>query len=70
MLFFLNERNNPRVKWVDIVYMARCAAAGVMHLHKENIIHRDLAARNLLLDGKLAGRHYPPPSHNPTELFL
>jgi len=26
-------------------------AAGMVHLHKENIIHRDLAARNILLSG-------------------
>jgi serine/threonine protein kinase len=53
------HRKNPKVRWIDIVYMARGAAAGVLHLHKEHIIHRDLAARNLLLDGKLCGTISP-----------
>jgi serine/threonine protein kinase len=26
-------------------------AAGMLHLHKHNIVHRDLAARNILLTG-------------------
>eukprot|EP01087_Luapelamoeba_hula_P017866 TRINITY_DN5673_c0_g1_i2.p1 TRINITY_DN5673_c0_g1~~TRINITY_DN5673_c0_g1_i2.p1 ORF type:complete len:438 (-),score=66.24 TRINITY_DN5673_c0_g1_i2:93-1406(-) len=46
-------RRHPKAKWLDVTYMARGAAAGVLHLHREHIIHRDLAARNLLLDSKL-----------------
>jgi len=30
--------------------MIRCAAAGVMHLHRQGIIHSDLGMRNLLVD--------------------
>jgi serine/threonine protein kinase len=29
--------------------MIRRIAAGMLHLHKHNIVHRDLAARNVLL---------------------
>jgi tRNA A-37 threonylcarbamoyl transferase component Bud32 len=32
------------MKWI------RGIAAGMLHLHKHNVIHRDLAARNILLD--------------------
>jgi serine/threonine protein kinase len=31
--------------------LIRGIAAGMLHLHKHNIIHRDLAARNILLTG-------------------
>jgi serine/threonine protein kinase len=29
--------------------LIRGIAAGMLHLHKHNIVHRDLAARNILL---------------------
>jgi len=29
--------------------LVRGIAAGMLHLHKHNIVHRDLAARNILL---------------------
>jgi serine/threonine protein kinase len=32
-----------------MVTLIRGIAAGMLHLHKHNIIHRDLAARNILL---------------------
>jgi serine/threonine protein kinase len=31
--------------------LVRGIAAGMLHLHKHNIVHRDLAARNILLTG-------------------
>ena len=31
----------------------RDIAAGVAHLHRENVIHRDLAARNILLSDRM-----------------
>ncbi|KAL6053079.1 Nucleolar protein with MIF4G domain 1 [Balamuthia mandrillaris] len=46
-------RQHPDTCWKQIVKVALCAAAGVLHLHKEFIIHRDLAARNLLVDSNL-----------------
>jgi serine/threonine protein kinase len=37
----LNEEHKIR--------LIRGIAAGILHLHKHNIVHRDLAARNILL---------------------
>jgi serine/threonine protein kinase len=37
----LNEER--KIQWI------RGIAAGMLHLHKHNIVHRDLAARNILL---------------------
>jgi serine/threonine protein kinase len=31
------------------IRLVRGIAAGMLHLHKHNIVHRDLAARNILL---------------------
>ncbi len=36
--------------WSLVASIAIQIAAGMMHLHKENIVHRDLAARNVLID--------------------
>jgi hypothetical protein len=36
--------------WPFIASIALQIAAGMLHLHKENIVHRDLAARNVLID--------------------
>jgi serine/threonine protein kinase len=33
------------------MHLVRGIAAGLLHLHKHNIVHRDLAARNILLSG-------------------
>jgi len=43
------NRAHPDTPWVDIVHIARGAAAGIWHLHKAGIIHRDISARNMLL---------------------
>ncbi len=38
----------------DVIHkIARGIAAGMQHLHSENIVHRDLAARNILLTSSL-----------------
>ncbi|KAL6079948.1 Receptor-interacting serine/threonine-protein kinase 3 [Balamuthia mandrillaris] len=39
-----------KVPWKTVVGMARDAAAGILHLHREKVIHRDVAARNCLVD--------------------
>lgn len=44
---------NAQVSHVDLVRMMKETAAGLIHLHAENIIHRDLAARNVLVDSRL-----------------
>jgi serine/threonine protein kinase len=33
----------------EMLRLVRGIAAGMLHLHKHNIVHRDLAARNILL---------------------
>eukprot|EP01112_Ceratiomyxa_fruticulosa_P015698 TRINITY_DN4655_c0_g2_i1.p1 TRINITY_DN4655_c0_g2~~TRINITY_DN4655_c0_g2_i1.p1 ORF type:complete len:855 (-),score=165.24 TRINITY_DN4655_c0_g2_i1:85-2649(-) len=43
-------RAGVELSWKVIVGFARDAAAGIMHLHSEELIHRDIAARNLLVD--------------------
>lgn len=36
--------------WAFVRSIALQVVAGMIHLHRENIIHRDLAARNILID--------------------
>jgi serine/threonine protein kinase len=45
MLFDKKEQisDQQKLEWI------RGIAAGMLHLHKHNIVHRDLAARNILL---------------------
>ena len=43
-------RNNPTLSWTTLVYMMKCCAAGMLHLHRQDIIHMDLSLRNLLVD--------------------
>jgi serine/threonine protein kinase len=40
----------------DLVRLCAQAAAGVLHLHQENVVHRDIAARNCLLDASMCVR--------------
>jgi serine/threonine protein kinase len=44
-LFYSNAKLSDERK----IELVRGIAAGVLHLHKHNVIHRDLAARNILL---------------------
>lgn len=48
-LFELLVKGRARVPPALLVRMARDAAAGIRHLHRERIIHRDIAARNVLV---------------------
>jgi serine/threonine protein kinase len=41
--------SNKKISQEKKIELVRGIAAGVLHLHKHNIIHRDLAARNILL---------------------
>jgi serine/threonine protein kinase len=43
--------SNVKVSEEHKIRLVRGIAAGLLHLHKHNIIHRDLAARNILLTG-------------------
>jgi serine/threonine protein kinase len=45
LLFDSNEKLSEEHK----IRLIRGIAAGMLHLHKHNIVHRDLAARNILL---------------------
>jgi serine/threonine protein kinase len=48
-LYDLLITKRKKLPWVTIVGMARDAAAGILHLHREHVIHRDIAARNCLV---------------------
>jgi serine/threonine protein kinase len=45
LLFDSGQKISPEKQ----IELARGIAAGMLHLHKHNIVHRDLAARNILL---------------------
>jgi len=45
-------RSDKNIDRTTILKILCGTAAGILHLHKENIIHRDLAARNILLTSK------------------
>lgn len=45
----LTGKRGPVPTFPELVRMAASAAAGVGHLHAEDVIHRDLAARNILV---------------------
>jgi len=38
--------------WKSLCTIASDVAAGILHLHKQDVIHRDIAARNVLIRGK------------------
>jgi hypothetical protein len=50
-----SKLHDPKVflNWQQITTIAQGIAAGMYHLHCENILHRDLAARNVLLRGDM-----------------
>ncbi|KAL6076205.1 ptk6 protein tyrosine kinase [Balamuthia mandrillaris] len=52
LLDYLRKGNELDEK--RMVLMARDVAAGMLHLHSENIIHRDLASRNLLIGQEMS----------------
>jgi serine/threonine protein kinase len=41
--------SNVKLSEEHKIRLIRGIAAGMLHLHKHNIVHRDLAARNILL---------------------
>jgi len=45
----LNYLAHQTLTDAEVVKILKGIAAGMVHLHKENVIHRDLAARNILL---------------------
>ncbi len=47
--YFFAQPKESRT-WSVIVSYALQIVAGMMHLHRENLVHRDLAARNILVD--------------------
>eukprot|EP01089_Gocevia_fonbrunei_P002933 TRINITY_DN12799_c0_g1_i2.p1 TRINITY_DN12799_c0_g1~~TRINITY_DN12799_c0_g1_i2.p1 ORF type:complete len:285 (-),score=57.06 TRINITY_DN12799_c0_g1_i2:23-877(-) len=50
ILIMISKGEEKRMPWKTWVRMARDAAAGILHLHREKVIHRDIAARNCLVD--------------------
>jgi mitogen-activated protein kinase kinase kinase 11 len=42
--------SNVKLSEEHKIRLIRGIAAGMLHLHKHNIVHRDLAARNILLN--------------------
>jgi serine/threonine protein kinase len=50
----LRARAAAPLPLADAVHIAMGMAAGVLHLHKENVIHRDLASRNILVRTSLS----------------
>eukprot|EP01091_Cochliopodium_minus_P012953 TRINITY_DN4053_c0_g1_i1.p1 TRINITY_DN4053_c0_g1~~TRINITY_DN4053_c0_g1_i1.p1 ORF type:complete len:919 (-),score=241.13 TRINITY_DN4053_c0_g1_i1:62-2818(-) len=54
--YYIDHRERKQWKWSEITKIAKQTAAGIDHLHKENVIHRDIAARNVLLNNNLQAR--------------
>jgi len=48
-LYDLIVVRQSEIPLVTLIRMARDAAAGILHLHREGVIHRDIAARNVLV---------------------
>ncbi|KAL6072594.1 mitogen-activated protein kinase kinase kinase 9, variant 2 [Balamuthia mandrillaris] len=48
-LYDVVVKRKQRLPLVTLLRVARDIAAGILHLHKENVIHRDIAARNVLV---------------------
>ena len=54
--YYIDNKDRKQWKWSDLIKVAKQTAAGIDHLHMENMIHRDIAARNILLNNNLQVR--------------
>ena len=48
-LFDILIKRREDVEWSRLVWVTMTAAAGILHLHKEDVVHRDISARNILV---------------------
>lgn len=48
-LYDILVKRKEDVEWHRLVWVAMTAAAGILHLHKEDVVHRDISARNILV---------------------
>lgn len=58
-LYDILIKRKEDVEWPRLVWVATTAAAGILHLHKEEVVHRDISARNILVqvvDGRWIGK--------------
>ena len=53
--FDLLIKEKLNVDWKLIVKIAKDAASGIYHLHKERVVHCDIAARNILITEDWSG---------------
>lgn len=47
-------KKTPSCDFPTLVRIMKETAAGLLHLHAEQVVHRDVAARNVLLDARLS----------------
>jgi hypothetical protein len=52
--FLMDKEKTPEIEIDKVKKAARGIAAGMLHLHSEDIVHRDLAARNVLIGSGFA----------------
>jgi serine/threonine protein kinase len=48
-------KENLMIDWKLVIKIARDAASGIFHLHRERVIHCDIAARNILVGDDWSG---------------